>query len=554
MSLIKGHSYFISVTDAVLRAEAKTKSEPKNHLLFGDWLKYLGEENNGWAKVQCRGDKGWLPNACFSPHRVLEVNFVDIGQGDGCHIVTPEDEVILIDAGIGDNMFRFISWRYNLRGRKVIGVDGVNDGDPGAMGPFEIDHVVISHPDKDHYYGFQKLFGCRKVAVKNVYHNGVVERPIKEADKDPSLRYFSKDDLGGYAKNEKSDYFLWDIVMSNTAMHQLIKKHKTTQKNYLQTLRKAVENNKQVKFTALSAAAGHVPGFDENAEVELKLLGPLTETVKHGSKSRNCLIKLGNEGVTKNGHSVVLQLRIGKLKVMLGGDLNTESEDYLLKHYAQTNFKASELESRVREIKAKGITATPDENQELAEGEAELQGIITKGRGHFQADITKACHHGSHHFSETFLQVLNSIVTVISSGDEESYAHPRPDALGAFGKYGRGIRPLIFSTELARNTKEFNHVYDYFAQLKEFEAKIKAAPSDKEKKKIEKEMQERKDRNVAVYGMITLRTDGEKVVLAQKLEIPGGEDNKWDIHELRFNKNLGEFEYIIKAKGHRGTY
>ena len=36
-------------------------------------------------------------------------------------------------------------------------------------------------------------------------------------------------------------------------------------------------------------------------------------------------------------------------------------------------------------------------------------------------------------------------------------------------------------------------------------------------------MQEKKDRNVAVYGLITLRTDGEKVILAQKLEVPGVE-------------------------------
>lgn len=550
MSLVKGQSYFISVTDAVLRAEAKTKSKAKNHLLFGDWLKYLGEEKSGWAKVQCRGDKGWLRKKEFSPERVLEVNFVDIGQGDGCHIVTPDDKVILIDAGIGDNMFRFINWRYNLRGRKVAGVDGVQSGDPGALDPFEIDHVLISHPDKDHYYGFQDLFESGKVAVQNIYHNGAVERPIRSVDKVPNLRYFSKDDLGGYAKNDEDEYFLWDMVSSNAAMHQLITKHKTTQKQYLQTLRKAVENNKNVKFTALSAADEYVSGFGEGSEVELKLLGPLTEKIKHGAKTRQCLIKLGNEGVTKNGHSVILQLRIGKLKVMLGGDLNTESEDYLLRHYAQTTSETSHLESRLYEIKAKGDTATPAEKQELAEAETELQAIITKGRRHFQADISKACHHGSHHFSETFLQVLNSIVTVISSGDEESYAHPRPDALGSFGKYGRGVRPLIFSTELARNTKEFSHVYDYFAQLKDYEAKIKAAVNEKEKKKIEKEMHEKKDRNVAVYGMITLRTDGQRVVLAQKLEIPGGEDNKWDIHELQFNQDLGEFEYALSAKGH----
>jgi hypothetical protein len=235
---------------------------------------------------------------------------------------------------------------------------------------------------------------------------------------------------------------------------------------------------------------------------------------------------------------------------MLGGDLNTESEDYLLRKYASATVDTSKLERRAYEIMSKGAAASPEEKQELAEAQAELQAIITKGRAHFQADIAKACHHGSHHFSETFLQVLNSIATVISSGDAESYAHPRPDALGSFGKYGRGVRPLIFSTELARNTREFTHIYDYYAQLKEYEKRIAAATSERAKRKLEKEMQEKKDSNVAVYGMITLRTDGEKVVVAQKFEIPGGNGKKWDIHELYFNHDVGEFEYARAGTGH----
>jgi len=163
MNLVKGKSYFISVTDVVLRSEASSKSKAKNHLLYGDWLKYLGEEHNGWAKVRSRRTNGWLHKSNFSSERPLEINFVDIGQGDGCHIVTPDDEVILIDAGIGDNMFRFLNWRYNLRNRKVFGVDGVDDGEPAGVTPFEIDHVIISHPDQDHYYGFRHLFDSKKV-------------------------------------------------------------------------------------------------------------------------------------------------------------------------------------------------------------------------------------------------------------------------------------------------------------------------------------------------------------------------------------------------------
>ena len=40
------------------------------------------------------------------------------------------------------------------------------------------------------------------------------------------------------------------------------------------------------------------------------------------------------------------------------------------------------------------------------------------------------------------------------------------------------------------------------------------------------------ERSIAVYGMINLRTDGKKVLLAQKLEQPRSKADKWDIHCL----------------------
>lgn len=548
MPLVKNRSYFISVTDAVLREAADSQSNARNHLIYGDWLRYEGEQTADWAKVKCRGDTGWLKKSEFSGNRVLEVNFIDIGQGDGCHIVTPDDQVILIDAGEGDNMFRFLNWRYNLRGRKVAGVDGVAAGAPGASQPLAIHHVVISHPDSDHYYGFKPLFESRKVMVQNIYHNGIAERPIKAADKDPGLWYPSGDDLGGYVSTADGEKFLWDVVASSSQMHALITKHPTTTKFYLSTLRAAVENNPAVVFTTLNRDLGYVPGFEENQPLRLKLLGPVSESISWGNQTRKALQKLGNEGVTKNGHSVVIQLQIGQLKVMLGGDLNTESEDHLFRHYCGTPLKVSALEKDIGILRAQGNSLADSGRQELDEKEAELEAIIVKARGAFQADITKACHHGSHHFSESFLRAINAIVTVVSSGDDESYAHPRPDALGSFGKYGRGIRPLIFSTELARNTKEFTHVWQYFEQLKAYEAQLAAAVTPAEKNRLTREMQEKKDRNVAVYGMITLRTNGEKVVMAQKLEVAGGADNKWDIHEFWFNPLTAELEYIISAR------
>jgi len=78
---------------------------------------------------------------------------------------------------------------------------------------------------------------------------------------------------------------------------------------------------------------------------------------------------------------------------------------------------------------------------------------------------------------------------------------------------------LIFSTELARSSKEF--------------IDLSKIPSYKAKERI-----------VTVYGMINVRTDGKKAIIAQKLEKPGGKNRQWDINKIEWNDAIKEFEYI----------
>ncbi len=313
MPLINNHHYYVSTPSVVLRADSDSTSDPKNHLLFGDWLMYKGSTQNGFANVFCRGNTGWIPESSIQEEKILEINFLDIGIGDGCHIVTPDDEIILIDAGKTDNMERFLSWRYNLRRRKVGGVDGVLATDAGSKSPMEIDHVVISHPDKDHYYGFLNVFKNKKLSVKNVYHNGIFERPIKAADKDPSLHYYSNDDLGGYLKTNGEAY-IWELIRTNAEMHQIIAKFPTTTKQYLTTLREIVSNSPNVKFHTLNKKKGFLDGFGSQDQMSIEVIGPVTEAIQKGTTTKDCLKRLGAEGVTKNGHSVVFKLKIGTLQ------------------------------------------------------------------------------------------------------------------------------------------------------------------------------------------------------------------------------------------------
>ena len=52
-------------------------------------------------------------------------------------------------------------------------------------------------------------------------------------------------------------------------------------------------------------------------------------------------------------------------------------------------------------------------------------------RHEFMCDVAKGCHHGSDDVSFEFLQAMRASATVISSGDNEGHAHPRPNIVSA---------------------------------------------------------------------------------------------------------------------------
>jgi len=79
-----------------------------NHLLWGDWVRIEGPEAGGMVPVSVRGTDGLMRVDDLQAERVLEVVFVDVGQGDGCLLVTPDDQHIVIDAGVDDHMYRYL--------------------------------------------------------------------------------------------------------------------------------------------------------------------------------------------------------------------------------------------------------------------------------------------------------------------------------------------------------------------------------------------------------------------------------------------------------------
>ena len=407
-------------------------------LIWGDWVRRHDEEDGDWVKVSARRETGWMRTSEIQQEQLLEINFVDVGQGDGTFVVTPNDRFLLVDAGEADNMIRFLSWRFNLR------------QNPSRVITFP--NAVITHPDQDHYRGFSGLFESVQFRFGTVYHNGIVERAGELS-------------LGPQEQRD-GRWYLTEILPDIDALRELL-----------------------------------------SDPAKLRRFGGRTD-----------------DGKTKNGHSVVLRFVYRNVRILLGADLNIPAQEYLLAHYTQRDPKTRD-----------------EQEQEI---------LVAQARRFFEADVAKACHHGSSDFSSLFLRAVNPLATVISSGDDEPHAHPRPDALGTVGKHGRGPRPLIFSTELARSSKD--DTKDPGKLRAEIERLIQEridAGTDVEREAAQRRLSEalaRLERSVAVYGLINLRTDGTKVLLAQKLERPRpSTKEEWDVHLLEPGRS-GALEYVSK--------
>jgi hypothetical protein len=159
---------------------------------------------------------------------------------------------------------------------------------------------------------------------------------------------------------------------------------------------------------------------DTGPDLTLEVLAPVTTTTTGSIRLRAFPdpdhVTASNpnpapsESHTINGNSIVLRLVYGNNTFLFGGDLNQPAQKYLHDRYPTL--------------------------------------------GPFSADVNKACHHGSSDYELSYLQAVAPNATVFSSGDTGSFDHPFPDAMGAAAKHSRGDYPLVFSTELARETSK----------------------------------------------------------------------------------------------------
>jgi beta-lactamase superfamily II metal-dependent hydrolase len=444
-------------------------------LLWGDPLQELAREAER-VRVRARRRTGWLPASAVGDTGLLEIYVIDVGQGDGVLMRTPHDDAWhIIDAGIraSEQMTRkgaanFLRWKF---------IDDLQR--PGVR----LANMIVTHPDADHFGGMIDLL-CGAlpdgrsfaIEVDRFWHCGIGR--FKDGDKLGAMRAdTSSTPLPNAGFGIKpAGTFIVELLDGKTHF-------KTPKRAFASDFAALAQLVGKVpkKVGSLSYSDTWLPGYAPAAgAASIRVLGPVLEKLAGGGKG---LRSFSSESVTRNGHSVVLRVDYGRARVLLTGDLNTDSQRLLLSCHA-----ASE----------------------------------------FAADVSKGCHHGSDDIDLRFVRAMAARATVVSSGDSEDYAHPRPRILGASARYGRDSRdldgelmpPLLYSTELARSvglgfasrarTVAEPHV-DY--KPEELEAKFDDSPLGNYRRlswlPIATDL---------VYGLVNVRSDGQRMLCATMKE------------------------------------
>ena len=402
-----------------------------NTILLGTWMGVVAEDGNGWLKVQTIGPDGWVREEDTSADMGMKLFFIDVGQGDACLVEAPGVRM-LIDGGPSRNTRSYLTgWKYKWllkAGYKV-----------------RFDALFVTHFDADHFSGLTKIIEDSRFEFDAIYHNGIARfHPTKsKRPTEYNTDLGKKDFTDGDPDRPKALLTTFDNIDDAKQLLAVGGLMSSFQK-FLEAIVLAGQQGRLGKLKRLTNRDAQVPGFGAGKNLKIDVLGPVPT-----SPSGECQFQwFESSSHTRNGHSLVLKLNYGNRSVLLGGDLNSESEQHLMNHYHPEN--------------------------------------------PFQVSVTKACHHGSSDFDVDFLKAVQPYATVVSSGDNENYSHPRADALGCAGRYSRGERPLVFSTEVARSYRSSDEVH---------------------------------------YGLINLRSDGEQMMLAQMLEKRSGTD-LWDTYAL----------------------
>jgi hypothetical protein len=279
----KTHSFYF-INDDFERTRYK--------LIFGDEVETLtGPAPSGpaYSKVKYRNREGEWKEPDLSTERSLELYFLDVGQGDAAFIITPNNTKILVDGGLRDRALGFLIWMYrlDLPGNQVT-----------------LDHLFLSHADKDHVEGLIPLLNHPNIIVNAIHHNGI---GLFDSGFNTDIGDVSADDRLITLHDGVADLAGLDLASGSQQVFD----------EWIQAI-----ELKNIPYGRLDRSDSLINIGDANVTCEI--VGPVLEPDGHS------LCWFGDKSHTINGHSLVFRLSYGNVRVFFSGDLNEEGSEYLL--------------------------------------------------------------------------------------------------------------------------------------------------------------------------------------------------------------------------------
>ena len=260
-------------------------------LTFGDEVdtsNAVGPSGGDFRRVEYRGRVGeWKPPPLMTK-RSLEMYFLDVGQGDAAFVVTPNNTKILVDGGLRDRALGFLIWKYRL--------DLPNNS-------VTIDHLFLSHADKDHVEGLIPLLRHPRISVTNIHHNGI---GLFDSGFNSTLGYRSADDRLTTMHDSTADLAGLDLASGSQAVFA----------DWIQEV-----DNSGANYGRLDRSVG---SFDiGDSDIDLEIIGPVLEP------DGQSLPWFKDKSHTINGNSLVFRMTYNFVRAFFSGDLNEEGGDHL---------------------------------------------------------------------------------------------------------------------------------------------------------------------------------------------------------------------------------
>ena len=364
-----------------------------------------------------------VPAGVAIPQR-LRIWLINIGQGDAILVELPESVSIALGNPAGDPVNLLIDGGaspINLARKtpeflhRLYGANGAT-----------IEHMVLTHHDRDHVVGLTRVLEDETIAVTNIYVSGLAafRRGVRDIPLTGNAGGFIGDQnrsLGRFTSTGllEARYLVdtFGVLKARVAAGELTSDYGAFAAAIVNKTRPAkVQSFQQACFGCGALDAVQAPKSGARPAFSLTTVWPMKRPRGYSQWDK-----------TTNGNSIAFRLDYGGFSMLFSGDLNTESEPDVI--------------ANLEDVQRTSL---------------------------LDVDMFKAAHHGSDHNAPEFLEheKFKPVLSAASMGGAGfmAYGHPSLDTIATLGGakrfYSTYIREISFNRNKLTTPEKIHKVVE----------------------------------------------------------------------------------------------